>query len=153
MRALTVIAVACVGAWLGIVCFFSFAVAPTLFRMVERTTAGEAVAVVLPRYYTSGLVLSAVALVALLLRLARESGGARGAGVVSCVVAAILVGVLAWSLWALLPGAEAARRARDDTAFAASHRRAVSLNLAAMVCCVALLGVEAVRRERRSPTE
>lgn len=153
MRALTVIAVACVGAWLGIVCFFSFAVAPTLFGMVERTTAGEAVAVVLPRYYTSGLILSVVALAALLLRLAREPRGSRRAGVVSCVVAAVLVAVLAWSLFGLLPGAEAARRARNDTAFAAAHRQAVSLNLAAMVCSLALLGVEAVRRERRSPTE
>jgi hypothetical protein len=153
MRALTVLAVACVGAWLGIVCFFSFAVAPTLFRMVERTTAGEAVAVVLPRYYTSGLMLAVVALAALVLRLAREPRGLRRGGVVSCVTAALLVAVLAWSLFTLLPRAEAARRARDDTAFAVSHRQAVSLNLVAMLCCLALLGAEALRRERRSPTE
>lgn len=152
MRALTVIAVACVGAWLGIVSFFSFAVAPTLFRIVEGTAAGEAVAVVLPRYYTAGLVLGGVALLALLLRLARQPGGARRAGLVSCLLAAILVAVLAWSLFALLPRAEAARRARDDTAFAASHRQAVSLNLAAMVCSLAVLVAEALRRERRLPT-
>jgi hypothetical protein len=152
MRALTVIAVACAGAWLGIMSFFSFAVAPTLFRVVERTAAGEAVAVVLPRYYTAGLALGAVALLALLLRLACAPRGSRRAGLVSCGVAAVLVAVLAWSLVALLPAAEAARRARDDTAFAAAHRRAVSANVVAMVCTLGLLVVEAVRRERRSPT-
>jgi hypothetical protein len=148
---LTVIAVACVGAWLGIASFFSFAVAPTLFRLVDRAVAGEAVAVVLPRYYGTGLGLSAAALGALLLRTARERGGRRG-GLAACALAAVLAGVLAWSLFGLLPQAEAARLARDDVAFALAHRRAVSLNLVTMILGMALLAIEAVRRETRSPT-
>src|SRR5262249_21766264 len=53
-----------VAAWLGIIAFFSFEVAPVVFKTIDRAIAGQAVTAVLPRYYRWGLALSGVALVA-----------------------------------------------------------------------------------------
>ena len=46
LRALAVVSVA---AWLGIMAFFSFEVAPVVFKTIDRAIAGQAVAAVLPR--------------------------------------------------------------------------------------------------------
>lgn len=59
---MSVVAVSCVAAWLGITAFFSFGVAPLAFNIMERTAAGQVVAAVLPRSYITGLGLCAVAL-------------------------------------------------------------------------------------------
>ncbi|MEX2148114.1 MAG: DUF4149 domain-containing protein [Candidatus Rokuibacteriota bacterium] len=142
---MTVLAVACVAGWLGIMAFFSFGVAPLAFAMMERTAAGQVVAAVLPRYYITGLGLCAVALVAY----AAQAVGGRGgrlrplAGVVLC---AAMMGMLAWAATVLTPRAEAARRARDDTAFARAHRASVTLNGMTMLAAVAVLALEGVRR-------
>ena len=55
LRALAVVSVA---AWLGIMAFFSFEVAPVVFKTIDRAIAGQAVAAVLPRYYRWGLALT-----------------------------------------------------------------------------------------------
>jgi hypothetical protein len=68
MTPLDVLTVAVMGGWLGIMAFFSFVAAPILFRSMERSVAGAAAAAVLPGYYTCGLVLGAVALLALVPR-------------------------------------------------------------------------------------
>jgi uncharacterized protein DUF4149 len=52
---MTVVAVSCVAAWLGIIAFFSFGVAPLVFNVMERTAAGQVVAAVLPRYDITGV--------------------------------------------------------------------------------------------------
>src|SRR4030095_11725202 len=64
MTLLRTLAVVAVAAWLGIMAFFSFEVAPVVFRTIDRAIAGQAVTAVLPRYYRWGLALSGVALVA-----------------------------------------------------------------------------------------
>ena len=64
MTLLRTLAVVAVAAWLGIIAFFSFEVAPVVFKTIDRAIAGQAVTAVLPRYYRWGLALSGVALVA-----------------------------------------------------------------------------------------
>ncbi len=142
---MTVVAVACVAAWLGIMAFFSFGVAPLAFALMERTAAGQVVSAVLPRYYITGLGLCAVALV---VYAAQAAGGRAGrlrplAGVVLC---AAMMGMLAWAATVLTPQAEAARRARDDVGFARAHRASVTLNGITMLAAVAVLVLEGVRR-------
>jgi hypothetical protein len=142
---MTVVAVACVAAWLGIMAFFSFGVAPLAFALMERTAAGQVVVAVLPRYYITGLGLCAVALVVY----AAQAAGGRGgrlrplAGIVLC---AAMMGMLAWAATVLTPRAEAARRTRDDIAFARAHRASVTLNGMTMLAAVAVLALEGVRR-------
>lgn len=151
MTPLALATVAAVSAWLGIMAFFSFIAAPTLFRSMERGAAATAAAAVLPGYYVCGVVLSAVALVASVARLAkaRSTGTALAA---TAVLSASMLGLGLWSLLVVLPAAEAARGARDSTAFALAHRRAVSLNGLAMLCGAAALGVELVTRRRAGPS-
>ena len=93
---LRALALACVAAWVGVVAFFSFVVAPLVFRTVDRAAAGLAVSAVLPHYYRWGVVLTVVALVAYLVAAAREAGGRLIAGV-AAALCAVMVAMLAWA--------------------------------------------------------
>jgi uncharacterized protein DUF4149 len=141
------LALASVAAWLGIQAFFSFAVAPVVFRVIDRAAAGDAVSAVLPRYYVWGAVLTALALVSYGLALWRGSDR-RGDGVAVALCALILAGVL-WAWLLVLPHAEAARRTRSDTAFVQVHRHAVELNGLTLLASAAVLVVGIVRWDRR----
>ncbi len=50
--------------WVGSVIFHSFVVAPTLFRSLPQSTAGDVVARIFPTYYLIGYVCGAVATIA-----------------------------------------------------------------------------------------
>jgi Mn2+/Fe2+ NRAMP family transporter len=145
---LRALALACVAAWVGVVAFFSFVVAPLVFRTVDRVAAGLAVSAVLPHYYRWGVVLTAVALVAYLVAAARETGGRLTAGV-AAALCAVMVVTLAWAWLVVLPSAEAARRAGGDTAFADAHRLALQLNALMLGAGVGVLALELLRRDRR----
>lgn len=141
MRVLTI---ACIAAWLGVMVFFSFAVAPLAFRTIDREAAGTIVAAVLPRYYAFGIGLTAVALAALVAR-GRRGGTGRwreftGAGLCGAMIVA-----LAWALVVTLPEAEAARRTGQPLVFAAAHRSAVRLNLLTMLAGAIVLVLEGLR--------
>jgi hypothetical protein len=142
---MSIVAVACVAAWLGITAFFSFAVAPLVFTLVERAAAGQVVAAVLPRYYVTGLGLCAIALVAYV---AQAMSGRQGRlrPLVGVALCAAMIGMLAWASLVVMPRAEIARRTRDDTGFARAHRSSVTLNTATMVTALAVLVLEGVRR-------
>src|SRR5260370_23723972 len=129
LRALTVVAVA---GWLGIMAFFSFAVAPLVFRTLDRAVAGQAVAAVLPRYYAWGEALCAVALAAAVIQVVSGRDG-RLRPLASAALCGVMLGLLVWASTVVLPGAEAARRARDDGGFARAHRAAGQPNARTMV--------------------
>jgi hypothetical protein len=145
---LRTLALACIAAWLGIAAFFSFVVAPLVFRTVDRTAAGQAVSAVLPHYYSWGVVLAAIALVAYVLLAIRRDGG-RLANVVAVALCAAMLAGLAWAWLVVLPHAEAARRTRADTAFARAHRSAVKRNVLTLAAGAAVLVLEAFRRGPR----
>ncbi|MZH42488.1 MAG: DUF4149 domain-containing protein, partial [Nitrospinae bacterium] len=42
--------------WIGSIIFFSFFVAPVVFKTLEREKAGEIVGIIFPRYYMVGYV-------------------------------------------------------------------------------------------------
>ena len=64
MDILRTLVLICIAGWLAISTFFSFAVAPLAFRVIDRAVAGQLVAAVLPRYYDWGVVLCVIALTA-----------------------------------------------------------------------------------------
>jgi len=137
---------AAIGAWLGIEAFFSFGVAPVVFRVIDRAAAGDAVAAVLPRYYLWGAVLTLLALVAHGLALARGTdrlGDGLAIGLCALALACVL-----WAWLLVLPRAEAARRTLSDTPFVAAHRRAVQLNGIGVLAGAAVIVVGIVRRDR-----
>jgi hypothetical protein len=142
------LALACVSAWLGIAAFFSFAVAPLVFRTIDRAPAGQAVSAVLPHYYLWGVALTTAALVGYVGLTARRREG-RLVSLVAAVLCAAMLAGLGWAWLVVLPRAEAARRARADTAFAQAHRRAIELNGLALGAGGAVLLLELFRRSPR----
>ncbi|MFB6176304.1 MAG: DUF4149 domain-containing protein, partial [Halobaculum sp.] len=52
------------GLWLGAMVFFSFVAAPRVFAVLDDDDAGRVVTDIFPRYYTVGLALGVVALLA-----------------------------------------------------------------------------------------
>jgi hypothetical protein len=145
LRALGLIATA---AWLGIMMFFSFGVAPTVFRAIDRAVAGQAVAAVLPRYYQWGIALCAVTLVASVIRAVSGRDG-RLRPLASAALCGAMLALLVSASTVVLPRAEAARRGRDDVAFARAHRASVQLNGAAMAAGAAILALEILIPSRR----
>src|SRR2546428_1701398 len=117
MRILRSLAVVAIAGWLGIMAFFSFGVAPLVFRTIDRAVAGKAVAAVLPRYYDWGLVLCGMAVVACVVQvLSGREGRARpliGGG--ACWA---LCGPPGWAGAVATPPAAAARRPGDGTGVA-----------------------------------
>ncbi len=71
---------------------------------------------------------------------------------IGAALCGLMCGLLAWASTVALPRAEAARRARDDAAFARAHRASVRVNSATMVTAAAFLALEtlslAARRGR-----
>src|SRR5260370_13846268 len=127
MRALRAVSVVAVAGWLGIMAFFSFAVALLVFRTLDRAVAGQAVAAVLPRYYAWGEALCAVALAAAVIQVVSGRDG-RLRPLASAALCGVMLGLLVWASTVVLPGAEAAPRARDDAAVPRPHRAAAPPN-------------------------
>jgi hypothetical protein len=148
MRLLRALAIVAIAGWLGIMAFFSFGVAPLVFRAVDRAVAGQAVAAVLPRYYTWGLVLCVIALGACVVQVLSGSEG-RLRPLIGGALCGAMCGLLVCAATVVLPRAESARRGGDDTAFARAHRAAVQLNSATMVTGAVFLLLEALSRPAR----
>jgi len=132
--------VATVAAWLGVMIFFSFFVAPVAFS-IDRAAASQVVTAVFPRYLLFGLILTALGLVGVL---SRAAAGGAARQLPSLVLGAIMLAMLVYTLLSLLPAASSALTARDDVAFARAHGAAVRLNLGIMVAAALILVLEAL---------
>jgi hypothetical protein len=53
--------------WLGSIIFFSFFVAPVVFKTLDREKAGEIVGIIFPRYYKLGYICGALILLSFLM--------------------------------------------------------------------------------------
>lgn len=122
------------GAWLGIIAFFSFVGAPRAFA-VFGDEAGAYVNDVFPRYYRLGGGLGIVAFAA-----AVASGlldGFDGATLVVTIAVAVAVILAAYSVGSLIPKMDAA----GDEGFERYHRQSVVLNgVMLLAVAVALVG-------------
>jgi hypothetical protein len=147
MDILRILLVVCIGGWLAISAFFSFAVAPLAFRAIDRAVAGQLVAAVLPRYYDWGVVLCAIALTAAAVQVV-SGRRPRGRALAAVGLSAAMLCLLLWASIVVLPRAESARRARDDSAFAVAHRTSVQLNGLTLLAGAALLVLETFSRRR-----
>ena len=118
--------------------FFSFEVAPVVFRTIDRAIAGQAVAAVIPRYYRLG----AGAERDRPRRLGRpgDLGQRRtSTSLVGTALCALMVAMLLLASAVLVPRAETARRARDDAVFARAHRASIQVNLVTLGAGAAFL--------------
>ena len=128
--------------------FFSFVVAPALFRVLDPSHAGDVVAVVFPRYYALGVGAGVIALATGLV-LARDAGGGWWRG--ALVAIAIGLAVTTWAGGVVQPRARRLRAAMqtagesspEAAAFRRLHGRAVALNAAALLAALVGLGCSA----------
>lgn len=136
------------GAWVGVMLFLSFVVAPTAFNLLETPRAGDLMGALFPRYYGIGVSLGVAALGAALFLQRRAAQRRRWTVVVVALVVATAAtayagGVVqpkARRLRAAL-AAPASDAAREE--FAAAHRVAVALNGVALLAALAGLGAAA----------
>jgi hypothetical protein len=131
----TTLTVTAVAAWLGVMGFFSFAMAPLAFQ-INRSFAAEVVSLALPTYYGFGALCCVLALLGLLAR----GGRHRRPALILC---ALMLAVIGYTVLRVVPAAEAARATGDHIAFVRAHRLSVGLNMATMVGAVLVLALEA----------
>ncbi len=147
MRLFRALAVVCVAGWLGIMTFFSFEVAPIVFKTIDRAIAGQAVTAVLPHYYQWGLALSAIALAASAIQVIWGKEG-RLRPLLATALCGLMVTMLVWASTVLMPRAETGRRTRDDAVFARAHRASVQVNLVTLGAGAAFLVLDGLSRRR-----
>ncbi len=138
--------------WVGSVLFFSFGVAPVIFRVLGKEAGGRFVRALFPRYYAWGVVSAAIALPALAsVPLAFPEYRGPWIGVQAAL---ILAGILIFLYCgnSLTPAINVARDEGPEGAerFDRLHTRSVQLNAIALLLGVVLLGVHATRRPPRT---
>jgi len=137
--------------WIGEVIFFSFVVAPGVFRTFEPPEAGRAVAAIFPMYYRIGYGCGIVLLVGSIIFLA--SVQARSWWAVSALLSAAMLAATLYAGVVLQPRASALRTQIHEPSprpgvkeeFDRVHRLSVNLNAAVLVCGVVITVITAVR--------
>jgi uncharacterized membrane protein len=134
-------------AWVGSILFFSFGVAPIIFKVLGTEAGGRFVRALFPRYYAWGAISGAIALPSFLgVPLSfPEYRGPMVAVQAMLILAGILV--MLYSGNTLIPAINAARDAgpAEHPRFARLHRRSVRLNAVVLVLGVSLLIAFATR--------
>jgi uncharacterized membrane protein len=135
-------------AWVGSILFFSFAVAPVIFRVLGAEAGGRFVRALFPKYYAWGVVCGAIALPALVAApLAFPEYKGYWVGVQAML---ILAGILIFLYCgnSLTPAINAARDEGPAGAerFDRLHKRSVRLNAVALLLGLVLIVAHATRR-------
>lgn len=125
MKTVTIVAIS---AWLGVLAFLAFVVAPAAFGTLDRGAAARLISVVMPRYHWLGLGLGVLALIGILTRRGETAGS--GWDRLPLLLVLLMLALTAASLFALLPRIEslrdaalAARAAGDESAPAVARFR------------------------------
>jgi hypothetical protein len=128
-------------AWVGSILFFSFGVAPIIFRVLGEQTGGRFVRALFPRYYLWGAVAGAIALPAFVARplCYQEFRGPMVGAQAMVILAGILCMLYGGN--SLTPTINQARDAGSSgqKRFEQLHRRAVRLNAFVLVVGLGLL--------------
>ena len=133
--------------WIGSIIFFSFFVAPVVFKTLEREKAGELVGIIFPRYYMIGYVCGVLVLVALLLT-GPETAGLKwcawGIMMLGTVCAGLAVNPKARILKEKLKDAPETEKPDLEARFKTLHSLSVKLNATVLFAGLWLLWLTAV---------
>ena len=144
--------VVALAAWVGAILFFSFGVAPIIFRVLGAESAAKFVRALFPRYYAWGVGATAIALPALVCGpLAYPELRGPAVGVQALLIGLGLV-IMLYCGNSLTPAINAARDAGPAEAarFDRLHQRSVRLNGVALLVGLGLLVGFAIPRAVRS---
>lgn len=133
--------------WVGAILFFSFGVAPVIFRVLGAEMAARFVRALFPRYYAWNATAAGVALPALVcgpLAVPELRGPAIGA---QAVLLGVVLAIMLYCGNVLTPSINAARDAGPEQSarFDRLHKRSVHLNAVALLIGLILLVAFAVR--------
>ena len=134
-------------AWVGSILFFSFGVAPLIFRVLSAEDAGRFVRALFPRYYTWGAIAGAVALPAFVaVPLCYPEYRGPSIAIQAFIILACILTLL-YSANSLTPSINAARDAgaAGSERFQRLHRRSVVLNALVLAAGLGLLIAHANR--------
>ena len=133
--------------WVGSIIFFSFFVAPVVFKTLEREKAGELVGIIFPRYYMIGYVCGVLVLVTLLLT-GPETVGLKwcawGIMMLGTVCAGLAVNPKARILKEKLKDAPETEKPDLEARFKTLHSLSVKLNATVLFAGLWLLWLTAV---------
>ena len=132
--------------WIGSIIFFSFFVAPVVFKTLERDKAGEVVGIIFPRYYMIGYVSGVLMLLALLLNgPAGLKWCAWGVMIVGTAYAGLVVNPKAKTLKEQLKDSSEAEKSTLEVRFKNLHSLSVKLNGAVLFSGLWLLWLSAAK--------
>ena len=139
-------------AWLGSILFFSFAIAPMVFQVLDPETAGRFLRAFFPRYYIWGAVSGALALPCAVggpLAFPEHRGPMVGLQAL-IIIAAVLLTLYAVN--SLTPAINAAKDAGEagKQRFERLHRRSVILNGLVMILLMGLIVAFVARPSSRT---
>lgn len=140
--------------WLGEIVFFSFVVAPSIFRLFDTAEAGRAVGAIFPIYYRVGYACGLFLVVTCVVFLV--SGDAPAWWGLAGVASALMLAATLYAGLVIQPRASAMRTMIHDPAapqtvkdeFGRLHRMAVILNGVVLLCG---LGVSLVSATKLQP--
>jgi hypothetical protein len=132
--------------WIGSIIFFSFFVAPVVFKTLDREKAGEVVSIIFPRYYMIGYVSGVLVLMALLLNgPAGLKWCAWGIMMVGTACAGLVVNPKAKTLKEQLKNSSEAEKPALEVCFNTLHSLSVKLNAAVLFAGLWLLWLSAAK--------
>ena len=137
------------GLWIGEIAFFSFVVAPAIFRVLGAAGAGDVVGAIFPSYYALGIAAAALAVVSGAVLSYRA--GSTGLWTAALLVLALGLGATLWAGIGVYPAARRLRAAANGPVSASPvaaefdrlHHRAVALNAASLLAALTGLGLSA----------
>jgi uncharacterized membrane protein len=137
--------------WLGSVIFFSFVVAPTIFRVLSQNDAAKLQRALFPRYYLVGIICAAAGILCVGWLLAEHAFG-KWPALLSLLLLAAMGGTNLWLRQAVVPRMTVLRELRSpaigsgqlpdpaaDEEWKSLHRLSVQLNAAVLLCGLTLL--------------
>lgn len=131
--------------WIGSIIFFSFFVAPVVFKSLEREKAGEVVGIIFPRYYMIGYVCGTLVLLALVLHgQAGLKWCAWGIMMAGTACAGLIVNPKARTLKEQLKEASDTEKPDLEARFKTMHSLSVKLNAAVLFAGLWLLWLTSV---------
>jgi MFS family permease len=132
--------------WIGSIIFFSFFVAPVVFKNLEREKAGELVGIIFPRYYMIGYVCGTLVLGVLLLS-GLETAGLKwcawGIMMLGTACAGLVVNPRAKALKEKLKVTSEPEKSDLESHFMTLHSLSVKLNAAVLFAGLWLLWLSA----------
>jgi uncharacterized membrane protein len=143
--------------WVGSLLFFSIIVTPGIFTTLDRPAAGKLLAELFPRYYRTGAMCGAAALLVLMLLFLFDSGS-RSLRFLQLILVLLMLSATLYAGWILQPRIHQMRQERlraappgqhedAEARFQKLHARSVRVNTGVIALGVAGLGTLAIRKK------